>query len=141
MSLITKMARSPDRAMNLINVLRKSAYRQGEKELECLTEFAQQTLNLSGPLKPWNRSFVSERYRETTLKYDEEMVARHFPFPHVLSCMFLLAEQLFGVKIREINRVTTPNAPSVWHKDVKVFEIRDRDDQHSIAYFYGDFYR
>ncbi|KAI8048522.1 hypothetical protein BDF22DRAFT_264998 [Syncephalis plumigaleata] len=140
MSLATKMARTPERAMDLISVIRENAYHQSEQDLACLTEFAQQTLNLSGPLKPWNMPFVSERYREATLKYDEEMVTRHFPFPHVLSCMFSLAEQLFNVKIREINETTTSNAPSVWHKDVKVFEIRDCNDQHPIAYFYGDFY-
>ncbi|RKP26179.1 hypothetical protein SYNPS1DRAFT_32798 [Syncephalis pseudoplumigaleata] len=140
MSLTTKMARSLDRAMGLVDVLRERAYEQSAKELDCLTEYAHKTLNLPGPLQPWNTAFVSERYREATLKYDEEMVTKHFPAPHVLACMFSLAEQLFGVKIREMTRDTHPDMPSVWHKDVKVFEVCDRDGQRPLAYFYGDFY-
>ncbi|KAI9592019.1 hypothetical protein BDF19DRAFT_498867 [Syncephalis fuscata] len=139
MSLVTKMAGNLDRATNLIESLRIAAYNHGEKELEQLTAFAEQKLNLPGPLQPWNSAFVSERYRESILQYDEEKVAEYFPFPRVLAGMFSLAEQLFGVNIREIER-GTPGAPSVWHEDVKVFEIRDQKSERPIAYFYGDFY-
>lgn len=140
MSLSKKMAHETSRAMALIDTVRIAARQPACEELRQLSEFACAQLGIEGPLQPWDLPYVSEQYRKSTLVYDDEQVAQYFPFPKVLSGMFALAEQLFGVSVTELEQ-GTHGAPSVWHKDVRVFRLDDRADGRPLAYFYGDFYR
>ena len=60
----------------------------------------------------------------------------YFPFPKVLEGLFNLAEKLFHIKILESTK------PSVWHEDVRYFDVYDLNHSHSepIANFYLDPY-
>ena len=60
----------------------------------------------------------------------------YFPLPKVLEGLFKLAETLFHVKVVEAPK------PSVWHEDVRFFNVFDLDnsDSEPIASFYFDPY-
>ncbi|PSN57744.1 hypothetical protein C0J52_00283 [Blattella germanica] len=66
--------------------------------------------------------------------YNEEELKEYFPLQRVLTGLFTLCEQLFGLHIQERPGVTT------WHPDVRYFDIMDSDSPEPVAGFYLDPY-
>ena len=90
-------------------------------------------LEADGPLAPWDRAFAAERLRERKYDYSEAELKRHFEFEAVLAGLWRLSAFLFGVEIVEVKGAAKP---SVWHDDVRFFEVRE--DGRTIAHFYVD---
>nr|CAD7396192.1 unnamed protein product [Timema cristinae] len=66
--------------------------------------------------------------------YDEEELREYFPFPQVLSGLFTLCENLFGLTIMPQPDVDT------WHPDVQYYHIFEGGKDTPIAGFYLDPY-
>jgi oligopeptidase A len=139
MSLSRKMAKDTNSVQQLIDTLYQAAKDAAQKEIRTLTEFAHEKLGLQGDIEPWDLAFVSEQYRKITMDLDEEKLSQYFPFPRVIQGMFALVERLFDITVREVDPQSV-GAPSVWHKDVKLYQVSKVGSSQPLAYFYGDFY-
>ncbi len=84
-------------------------------------------------LAPWDVSYRAERLREATYAYREEDLKKFFELEDVLKGLFRLIKTLFGVEICELRGAARP---SVWHEDVRFFEVRENGE--AIAHFYFD---
>ncbi|KAI8143543.1 hypothetical protein BJV82DRAFT_610813 [Fennellomyces sp. T-0311] len=139
LSLSVKMAENVASAQNLLDRLYDASIGSAQKELEKLTRFATDKLNQPAPLAPWDTSYVSEQYRKSLFKYDEETISQYFAFPKVLQGLFDVANEVLGIQVRELSLAELEtNKITRWHKDVKVFEVSENGQ--IKAYFYGDFY-
>lgn len=90
---------------------------------------------LGKDLEPWDRAFAAERLREKKYAYSEEELKKYFEFEDVLAGMFRIAKFLFDIDIAELKG---DRRPSVWHEDVRFFEVREKGAP--IAHFYVDPY-
>lgn len=113
--LETRMAESASQVLDFLNELASKSKPHAEKDLAELTEFAQQSLGLE-KLEPWDVAFVSEQLRQNRYAYSEEEVKQYFTEPKVLEGLFHVVQKLFGVTLNQVNA-------SVWHSDVKTFEV------------------
>lgn len=130
-SLVRKMADTPEQVVKFLRELAAKAKPAALKDMEELIRFGTQTLNMD-QINPWDYSYVSEKLREAKYSYSEQEVKQYFPEPAVLSGMFSLVEKMFSIKIAQ------KNVP-VWNPAVKYYAISDKNGN-EIAGFYTDLY-
>lgn len=132
LSLATKMVDKPEQVIGFLRDLAQKSKPQAEKELATLAEFAEEKLGIDD-LQPWDVTYASEKFKNATLSLSQEKLRPYFPFTKVLEGLFTITETLFDVSVLEKQGV------SVWHDDVRYFEITDSTGQ-KIAAFYLDLY-
>ncbi len=125
LSLATKCAPSVAAVEEMIRELDTATVKPAKKEEQALGE----------GLKPWDVSYAAERLREKTYNYSEEELKQYFPFDKVLDGLFKITKFLFNVEVKE---VTGAAKPSVWHPDVRFFEVTEAGAP--IAHLYIDPY-
>jgi peptidyl-dipeptidase Dcp len=84
-------------------------------------------------LAPWDWRFYAEKLRQRRANFDDAAIKPYLALDHMIEAAFDCATRLFGVTFAE--RKDIP----VWHPDVRVWEVRDRDGRHK-ALFYGDYF-
>ncbi len=133
LSLATKMAPAVGAVDELLEELRVASVEPAKRDVEDLRALAAiRGAPEADDIRPWDFHFWSERLREERFDIREEEVRQYFPMARVLEGLFSLAEDLFGVTIREADE-----RPSVWHDDVRFFEVLD-ERKEVIAGFYFD---
>lgn len=131
-SLATKMVESSGQVIGFLRDLAQQAKPQAQQDLNNLREFALGQLGLND-LQPWDLTYVSEKLQKQTLNLSQEMLKPYFPVEQTLSGLFTVVERLFGVKAVQVSGV------SVWHDDVRFYELRNEQNQ-LVAGFYLDLY-
>ncbi len=128
-SVVPKMAESPEKVIAFLRDLAAKAKPFAEKDLADLREFARKELGLSGPLNAWDIPYLSEKLKEARYSFSEQEVKQYFTAPKVLAGLFKIIETLFEVSIRQ------DEAP-VWHPAVEFYRI-ERNGQ-LVGQFYLD---
>ncbi|MFN9717764.1 MAG: M3 family metallopeptidase [Planctomycetota bacterium] len=133
LSLSRKMAGDVAAVQQMFDRLLASSHHIAKKELEELTEFAQQNGH-SGTLAHWDVAFYAERMREQRYAFTDEQLRPYFSLDRVLHGLFELCSKLFGITVKDADG----KAP-IWNPDVRYYEIFDESSQ-QIAGFYLDPY-
>ena len=128
-SVVPKMAESPEKVTTFLRDLAAKARPFAEKDLADLREFAANALGMTGPLNAWDVPYLSEKLKEARYSFSEQEVKQYFTAPKVLAGLFKIIETLFEVSIR-------PDQAPVWHPAVAFYRI-ERDGQ-LIGQFYLD---
>lgn len=115
LSLVKKMAKTPQQIMNLAQQLLVSAKKAAQQEFAELTVFAKQQLGIE-KLAPWDIAFASEQLRQQRYAFSEEELASYFELSSVLYGLFQLIKQLYEVDFVEEVR-------PVWEQTVKYFHL------------------
>jgi oligopeptidase A len=131
-SLVPKMAESPEQVMGFLRDLAGKSRPFAEKDLADLRKFAADELGLSDP-QPWDWTYVGEKLKEARYAFSEQEVKPYFTAPKVLTGLFQIVETLFEVSIR---RDTAP----LWHAGVEFYRIERRGPQGTelVGQFYLD---
>jgi oligopeptidase A len=129
-SLVPKMADSPQQVLDFLRDLAKRARPYAERDLAELREFARSELGLAD-LQSWDVPYASEKLKEARYAFSDQAVKQYFTEPKVLSGLFRIIETLFEVSIRA-------DEAEVWHPSVRFFRI-ERGPQ-LVGQFYLDPY-
>ena len=127
-SVVAKMAKSPEEVVNFLRDLAHRARPYAEKDVADLRAFAADHMALAD-LQPWDYAYVGEKLKEARYSFSELEVKQYFTAPKVLAGLFKIIETLFEVTIRK-------DAAPVWNPGVEFFRI-ERDDQ-LVGQFYLD---
>ena len=127
-SLVPKMANSPQEVITFLRDLAQRARPYAEKHVQDLRQFAREHLGLSDP-QPWDWTFIAEKLKEQRYAFNEQEVKEYFTAPKVLAGLFKIIETLFDVAI-------VPDQAPVWHPAVQFYALQ-RNGQ-TIAQFYLD---
>ena len=127
-SLVPKMADSPEQVLAFLRDLAAKARPFAEQDVKDLRDFARDHLQLPDP-QPWDWSYISEKLKEARYAFSEQEVKQYFPAPRVLAGLFKIVETLFEVQIKR------DQAP-VWHPAVEFYRL-ERQGQ-LIGQFYLD---
>ena len=114
-SLVPKMAESPQQVIDFLRDLARRARPYAEQDVADMREFAARELGLQDP-QAWDWPFIGEQLRQARYAYSEQEVKPYFTAPKVLEGLFKIVETLFEVSIRE-------DVAPVWHPGVKFFRI------------------
>jgi oligopeptidase A len=131
LSLVPKMADSPQQVLDFIRDMAKRAKPYAQRDLDELKTFASSELGLA-ELHAWDVAFASEKLREKRYAFSDEEVRQYFPEDRVLAGLFRVIETIYSVKIAE-------GSASAWHKDVRYFKVIDADET-LIGEFFLDLY-
>jgi oligopeptidase A len=115
LSLVPKMAESPQQVMDFLRDLARRARPAAERDLAEVRAFAQAELGLAD-LQAWDITFASERLKESRYAYSEQEVKQYLTEPTVLEGLFRIVETLFEVRIR-------PDTAPVWNEGVRFYRI------------------
>ena len=133
-SVVPKMAQSPQQVIDFLRDLARRARPYAEKDVADLRAFAAEHLGLSDP-QAWDWPYISEKLKEARYAFSEQEVKKYFTAPKVLAGLFKIIETLFEVSIR---RDTAP----VWHPAVEFYRIERAhpEGSHKGTELVGQFY-
>ncbi|CAM3584184.1 M3 family metallopeptidase [Polaromonas hydrogenivorans] len=127
-SVVAKMAQSPEEVVAFLRDLARRARPYAEKDIADLRTFAAEHLNQTDP-QAWDYAYIGEKLKEARYAFSEQEVKQYFTAPKVLAGLFRIVETLFEVQIRE------DSAP-VWKPGVAFYRI-ERDGE-LVGQFYLD---
>jgi len=129
-SLVPKMAQSPEHVIEFLEDLAKRARPYAEKDLQELQAFARENLGMD-KLEAWDLPYASEKLQQHRYSFSAHEVKQYFPEHKVVDGLFKLIQNLFSVEIK-------PDEAPVWHKDVRFFRIERNGEL--VGQFYLDLY-
>jgi oligopeptidase A len=131
-SLATKMAKSSKEVVGFLNNLKIKAIKKSKKEINILKKYAKTKLGIK-KLNPWDLSYVSEKYKEEYFGVSQEELKQYFPVENVIDGLFKLVKSLYGINVK------LKETKNVWHPDVRLYEIYDKN-KNLRGKFYFDLY-
>jgi len=129
-SVVPKMADSPQQVLDFLRDLARRAHPYAEKDLAELREFASSELGLPD-LQSWDLAFAGEKLKEARYAFSDQEVKPYFTETKVLSGLFRIIETLFEVSI-------APDTAQVWNPTVRFFRIERQGKL--VGQFYLDPY-
>jgi peptidyl-dipeptidase Dcp len=126
------MAKTPDAVRGLLERVWKPARERAladRDEMQAL--IAAEGGNFA--LAPWDWRYYAEKLRLQRANFDDDAIKPYLTLDNMIAAAFDCATRLFGITFSE--RKDIP----VWHGDVRVWEVSDRDGRHK-ALFYGDYF-
>jgi peptidyl-dipeptidase Dcp len=126
------MAKTPQNVQGLLDQVWEPALAVAKKdraEMQALMD-----KDLPGEkLQAWDWHYYEEKVRKAKFDLDQAALKPYFPLDQVREGAFLVARKLYGLTFTELK-----NLP-VYHPEVKVFEVKERDGR-SLGLFYVDYH-
>ena len=132
LQLEERMAKTPEKAYELLNKLWTPALNVSQKEAAELQAY----IDKEGgkfKLQPWDWRYYSEKVRKAKYDLDEEQMKPYFSLENVRQGAFMVANKLYGITFTEIKDIPK------YHPDNYVYEVKDKDDSH-LGVLYMDFH-
>ena len=130
-----RMAKNPENVWNFENDLKQQVRPRGQLDVnEMLKIKSKRTGTEATVIEPWEAGFYFNKVLKENYDLDPEEVRQYFEFHNVTQGLFTIYQQLFGVWFKEVEN------PSVWHEDVLMYEVYDRDSRNLIGRFYLDMF-
>jgi oligopeptidase A len=130
LSLASKMAETTDQVLHFLRDLGVRGKPFAEQDLRELQAFAFD--QGCSDLQSWDVGYYSEKLREQRYSISQEILRAYFPVDKVLSGLFAIVEQLYGIQIEELSGFDS------WHPDVRLFEIKENGVH--VGRFFFDLY-
>ncbi len=134
MALKDRMAGTPQRVADFLTRLTEKVRERAQAEMAAVLEVKRRDEPSATTVGDHERGFYSRILREEKFSYDAEEVRQYFPVDRVISGVMKVYQRILGVTFTEIKN------GSVWHPDVRLFEIVDTKSGKPIGHFYLDLY-
>ena len=92
----------------------------------------------SAQLNVWDRSFYHDLLLKEKYRVDQQEVKQYFSMGHVIDGLFSITQELYGLEYREITGGAAAAGRDMWHEDVRLFEVWDKDQGELLGEFYID---
>ena len=132
-ALEERMAKDKNTVNNFIMQLLKPSLAFARKDVADVYAYAKKNGFEGSQLMPWDFNFWSERYQEAEYSLNAEELKPYFQLESCIDAVFGLANTLYGITFHELDNVP------VYHEDVKVYEVKDKNGRH-LSLFYADFF-
>ncbi|HOK78915.1 MAG TPA: M3 family metallopeptidase, partial [Verrucomicrobiota bacterium] len=130
--LENQMAKTPERAMELMQAVWKPAIARVREEVADMQRIADaEGANIK--IEPWDYRYYAEKVRKAKYDLDENEIKPYLQLDKLREAMCWAAGQIYGFKFAPVTGVP------VCHPDVNVWEVKDANDHH-VALFYFDPY-
>ena len=127
------MAKTPERAMELMEAVWKPAVARVKEEVADMQSLA----NKEGAkitIEPWDYRYYAEKVRKERYDLDQNEVKQYLQLEKLREGMFWVAGELFNFNFTPITNVP------VYHPDVRVWEVTDKTSGKHIGLWYFDPY-
>ena len=133
--LQNRMAKNPENALALMEAVWPAAIARVAEEVEDMQQVA--TANGDNiTIAPWDYRYYAEKVRKAKYDLDSDEVKQYLQMDKLTDAMHYVAGRLFGYVFSPVPEGTVP----VFHEDVKVWEVTDKDSGDHIGLWYLDPY-
>lgn len=129
------MAKTPEKAMELMEAVWKPATARVREEVADMQAVA----NKEGAkitIEPWDYRYYAEKVRKAKYDLDENDVKPYLQLEKLREGMFWVAGELFNLAFTPVPEGEVP----VFHPDVRVWEVKNKDTGKHIGLWYFDPY-
>ncbi len=130
-----RMAKNPENAMALMLKVWPAATARVKEEVADMQAIANE-LGDNITIEPWDYRYYAEKVRKKKYDLDSDEVKQYLQLDKLTEAMFFVAGELFNYKFTPIEDGSVP----VFHEDVKVWEVTDKDSDKHIGLWYLDPY-
>lgn len=127
------MARTPERAMELMEAVWKPAVARVQEEVADMQRVADKE-GAKLKVEPWDYRYYAEKVRKAKYDLDQNEVKPYLQLEKLREGMFWVAGELFGFSFTQVNDVP------VFHPDVRVWEVKDKASGRHVGLWYFDPY-
>jgi len=110
------MARTPERAMALLEAVWKPAVARVREEVADMQAIADEE-GAKLPIEPWDYRYYAEKVRKAKYDVDLDEVKPYLQLEKLREGMFWVASRLFAFRFSPVT------GPPVYHPDVRVYEV------------------
>jgi oligopeptidase A len=118
LSLVFKMAETPEQIQTLFENISKKARPKAEAELQEIKSYFWLT-----HLEAWDSSYYSRKLREEKYTLDEKELKKYFVFENVRDALFETVKRLYSIEMKKISlpypHLTSPNGRGIEGKSSK----------------------
>ncbi|MEM7479640.1 MAG: M3 family metallopeptidase [Acidobacteriota bacterium] len=133
-----RMAKTPERAMELLEAVWPAALARVEEEVAAMQQIADRE-GAGITIEPWDYRFYAEKVRQERYDLDSDEVKQYLQLDKLRDAMFFVAGELFGFDFTPVPENAGPEGQvPVFHPDVKVWVVSDRDSGELIGLWYLD---
>ncbi len=134
-SLEKTMAKTPEQVYSFLRQLISEYTPKAQAETKAIEDYARKTMGPNFQLQPYDRFYFSAKMKKEAFNFSEDDVKPYFNIDSVLvNGVFYAANRVYGLQFKQ--RKDIP----VYHPDMKVWEVCDRDGK-TLAIFYNDYFR
>ena len=130
-----RMAKTPENAMDLMLKVWPAATARVKEEVADMQTVANE-LGDNITIEPWDYRYYAEKVRKKKYDLDSDEVKQYLQLDKLTEAMFFTAGELFNYKFTPVAEGSVP----VFHEDVKVWEVTDKDSGKHIGLWYLDPY-
>ncbi|HZN94238.1 MAG TPA: M3 family metallopeptidase, partial [Myxococcales bacterium] len=131
--LENSMARTPERAMKLMEAVWPAAVARVKEEVAAMQALARKE-GMKGEIEPWDYRYYAEKVRKATYDLDQNEVKPYLQLEKLREGMFWVAGELFDWSFTPLTSVP------VYHPDVRVWEGKDRTTGKHVGLWFFDPY-
>ena len=130
-----RMAKTPENAMALMEAVWPAAIaRVAEEVVDMQTVADKSGDNIT--IEPWDYRYYAEKVRKVKYDLDSDEVKQYLQLDKLTDAMHYVAGRLFNYNFTPVPEGSVP----VFHEDVKVWEVTDKDSGENIGLWYLDPY-
>ncbi|WPY99763.1 M3 family metallopeptidase [Christiangramia sp. OXR-203] len=133
--LQNRMAKNPENAMDLMMQVWPAALARVKEEVADMQKVADSE-NANITIKPWDYRFYAEKVRKEKYDLDSEEVKQYLELGNLTQALFFTAGELFNFAFTPVENNSVP----VFHEDVNVWEVSDKDSGDIVGLWYLDPY-
>ena len=130
--LASRMVKNGKKAKSFVDELIEKTVSFSNKEHESLVKFAQEQLDWTEEVQPWDLSYIAEKQKKAECGFDAEVLKPYFELQNVMQGMFKIVERLYQVEVEPCEDI------SKWHQDVMTFYLKEQGE--TIGVFYADLF-
>ncbi len=132
--LENQMAKTPQAVEKFLSGMVPATVANEKKEAADIQAFIDKSGNHI-KLEPWDWNYYGEKLRKERFNLDDSQIRPYFVLENVIQKgIFYEAHELYGLTFKELHNIP------VYQKDVRVFEVYDKDGK-PLALFYADYFK
>jgi peptidyl-dipeptidase Dcp len=127
------MSRTPTRALELMTAVWPLAVARVREEVADMQRIADES-GAGITVAPWDYRYFAEKVRKARFDLDQAAVKPYLQLDQLRAAMFWVAGELFGMAFTPVDDVP------VYHRDVRVWRVDDRQSGAHVGLWYFDPY-
>lgn len=132
-SLSNKMAKDPQKTLDLMNSVWKPAVEKVKKDVGAMQKMVEEEGG-NFKIQPWDYRYYAEKVRKAKYDLDQNEIKQYLQLENLREGMFWTAGELFDLGFKQLFDVP------VYHPDVRVWEVNNKNTGEPIGLWYFDPY-
>ncbi len=130
-----RMVKIPETVWDFENGLKQSLREKALQDYdELLAVKSARTGQAETVIETWESWYYETKLLKEKYQLDHKEVRQYFEMSNVISGLFTISQQLFGIEFKEVKN------PSVWHEEILMYEVFEANSDKLVGRFYLDLY-